>query len=34
MPPMKTRGIKTAINDTVIERIVNPISAEPFIAAS
>ena len=34
MPPMKTMGMKTAASDTVIERMVKPISAEPFTAAS
>jgi len=33
-PPMKKTGRNTAIRDSVIDRIVNPISRDPFIAAS
>ena len=34
MSPMKSRGINTAISDTVSETIVKPIWAEPLSAAS
>ena len=34
MPPMKTMGMNTAASEMVIDRMVKPISAEPFIAAS
>ncbi len=34
IPPRNNTGIKTATNDTVIDTIVNPISREPFSAAS
>jgi hypothetical protein len=34
MPPMKTSGMKTAVSEIVIERIVNPISFVPLSAAS
>ena len=33
MPPMNNSGMKTAINETVIDTIVKPISAEPLSAA-
>src|SRR5882762_6841701 len=34
IPPRNNTGIKTATNETVIDTIVNPISREPFRAAS
>ena len=34
MPPMSRMGINTAIKEVLMERTVNPISFEPFIAAS
>ncbi len=34
IPLRNSTGIKTATNDTVIEMMVNPISREPFSAAS
>ena len=34
MPPMKSTGMNTAASDSVIERIVKPISREPSSAAS
>ena len=34
MPPMKTMGMNTAASDRVMDRMVKPISAEPFSAAS
>ena len=34
MSPMNSSGISTAINEIVSERIVKPICAEPFSAAS
>ena len=33
MPPMKSTGMKTAVNDSVIERIVKPTSFDPSKAA-
>ena len=33
-PPMNSTGINTAESDSVIERIVKPISPEPLMAAS
>ena len=33
MPPMKSTGMNTAASDSVIERIVKPISPDPSIAA-
>ncbi len=33
MPPMNSSGIKTAARESVIERIVKPISPAPSIAA-
>ena len=33
MPPISSSGMNTAINEKVIEMIVNPISLEPLIAA-
>ena len=34
MPPMKTMGMNTAASEMVMDRMVKPISAEPFSAAS
>ena len=34
MPPISSRGMNTAVSDSVIERIVNPISRAPSSAAS
>jgi hypothetical protein len=34
MPPMKTMGMNTAARLMVMERMVKPISLDPFIAAS
>ena len=34
MPPMKSTGMNTAASEIVIDRIVKPISFEPFRAAS
>jgi hypothetical protein len=33
-PPMNSTGMKTATSEKVIDRMVKPISREPFIAAS
>jgi len=34
MSPMKRSGMRTAMRDTVSDRIVNPICSDPFSAAS
>ena len=33
-PPMNSTGMNTATSDSVIDRMVKPISREPFSAAS
>ena len=33
MPPMSSTGMKTAVSDSVIDKIVNPISRAPSSAA-
>ena len=34
MPPIRRMGMKTAISDMLMVKIVEPISEEPFIAAA